>query len=314
MSAFAPPSPAADASYRAARPSAWPRRRGLYPYLLIAPVVLLVSLGVFYPLGHTLYLSSHDYLTIRPADVRFVGLANYARLLGDAEFWGSLQVSAIWVAGSVIPQFLLGLGMALLLNERFPGRGLVRTLILLPWVVSGVVTGLIWLWLFDGTVGVINDLLLRLGAIGTPIAWAIQPSSAFFMVFVANAWRGAPFFAIILLAALQSISPEVYEAAKIDGADGLRRFRYVTLPLILNAVILSTLLRSIWTFNYIDLLWTMTHGGPINSTRTLAIHIFDTAYRDGDFGYAATLAVTLCALLLLFSGLYWRLNRFAHEA
>jgi multiple sugar transport system permease protein len=289
------------------------RPSSLYPYLLIGPVVLLVGLGVFYPVAYMLYLSGHDYLTIRPNEVRFVGLANYGRLLLDHEFWASLRISAIWVAGSVGPQFLLGLGLALLLNERFPGRGVVRTIVLLPWVVSGVVTGLIWIWLFDGTVGVINDLLLRAGLVGAPVAWTIHPGLAFFMVFVANAWRGAPFFAIVLLAALQSIPPELYEAAKIDGASGWQRFRHVTLPLILNAVIISTLLRSIWTFNYIDLLWTMTHGGPLNATRTLAIHIFDTAYRDGDFGYAATLAVALCLILLGFSALYWRLNRFAHE-
>lgn len=289
------------------------RPASLYPYLLVGPVVILVGLGVFYPVAYMLYLSGHNYLTIRPNEVRFVGLANYGRLLVDAEFWASLQVSAIWVVGSVGPQFLLGLGLALLLNERFPGRGVVRTIVLLPWVVSGVVTGLIWIWLFDGTVGVVNDLLLRTGLVGAPVAWNIQPGSAFFMVFVANAWRGAPFFAIVLLAALQSIPPELYEAAKIDGASSWQRFRRVTLPLILNAVIISTLLRSIWTFNYIDLLWTMTHGGPVNATRTLAIHIFDTAYRDGDFGYAATLAVALCFILLAFSAVYWRLNRFAHE-
>jgi len=183
----------------------------------------------------------------------------------------------------------------------------------LPWVVSGVITGIMWVWLFDGTIGVINDLLMKLQLISVPIPWGVQPTSAFFALLLANTWRGTPFFAVVLLAALQSIPPELYEAAKIDGAGRWGRFRYLTLPLILEAVIIATLLRSIWTFNYVDLIWTMTQGGPVNTTRTLAMYVFNTAYRDGNFGYAATLSVSLAALLLVFSALYLRLNRFAHD-
>ncbi|MGH2559698.1 MAG: carbohydrate ABC transporter permease, partial [Thermomicrobiales bacterium] len=286
-----------------------------YPYLLMTPAVLLVGVGILYPVVYLAYLSLHEYSPFFTAGVmRFVGLANYSRLLDDPEFWHALRVSAIWVVGSVIPQFLLGLGMALLLNERFAGRGAVRTIILAPWAVSGVITAIIWGWIFDGTVGVLNDLLLRMTIIERPIAWSLQPATTWFMVFVANAWRGAPFFAIMLLAALQSINPDLYESAKVDGASPWQRFRSITLPLILNTVIVATLLRSIWTFNYIDLLWTMTHGGPIDATRTLPITVFDTAYLNGDFGYAASLAVALCLILLTFGALYWRLNRFAHDA
>ena len=290
---------------------AW-QKRGL-PYLLIGPVVLLVGIGVFYPVVYVVDLSLHAYSPFFSSTMRFVGAENYRRLIGDAEFWHSLQVSAIWVAGSVIPQFLLGLGLALLLNERLFARGIIRAIVLLPWVVSGVVTGIIWLWLFDGTIGVLNDLLMKAGLILMPIPWSVQPMTTYLMLFVANAWRGSPFFAIMLLAALQSISPEVYEAAMIDGAGRWQRFRYVTLPLILNAVVISTLLRAIWTFNYVDLIWTMTQGGPVNASRTLALDIFKVAYQDGDFGFAATLAVALCVILLLFSGAYWQLNRFSNQ-
>lgn len=305
--------PAKKVRFRRLLPVAW--RGGHYPYLLMTPTVLLVGLGVFYPVAYALYLSVHHYSPFFSAGtMQFVGLSQFRQLLQDHEFWHSLRVSALWAAGSVVPQFLLGMGIALLLNERFPGRGTIRTIILLPWAVSGVVTAMIWLWLFDGTVGVINDLLIKIGAIEAPIAWSLQPATTWLMVFMANAWRGAPFFAIVLLAALQSISADFYEAAKIDGASRWQSFRDITLPLILNAIIVSTLLRTIWTFNYIDLIWTMTHGGPIGATRTLAIYIFNTAYLDGDFGYAATLAVALCVLLLLFSAVYWQLNRFAHQA
>lgn len=287
--------------------------REVYPYVMVAPVVLLVALGVFYPLAYVAVLSFHEYSPFRPVGVRFAGLGNYLRLAADPDFWASLRAGLVWVAGSVIPQFLLGLAMALLLNERFPGRSTVRTVLLLPWVVSGVVTGIIWTWLFDGTVGVINDLLQRAALVSAPVAWTIGPATTWFALFVASAWRGAPFFAIVLLAALQAINPELYEAAKIDGAGRWERFRWVTLPLILNAVIVATLLRALWTFNFLDLIWTMTRGGPANATRTMPLYVFDKAYTEGDFGYASTVACVLCILLLAFSGLYWQLHRLGHD-
>lgn len=280
---------------------------------MVAPVTLLVAFGVAYPLAYILFLSAHEYSPFQTRAMRFVGTANYLSLLEDAEFWASLRAGVVWVIGSVLPQFLLGLAMALVLNERFRGRGLVRTIVLVPWVVSGVVTGIIWTWLFDGTVGVVNDLLMRAGLAAAPVAWTIQPATTWFALFVANAWRGAPFFAIVLLAALQSVGPDLYEAAKIDGAGQWQRFRYVTLPLILNTIILATLLRALWTFNFLDLIWTMTRGGPANVTRTMPLYIFDKAYTEGDFGYAATIACVLCVVLLAFSALYWQLNRLAHE-
>ena len=134
------------------------------------------------------------------------------------------------------------------------------------------------------------------------------------MVFVANAWRGAPFFAIVILAALQSIDPALYESASIDGASRWQRFRYVTLPLIVNAIVISTLLRALWTFNFIDLIWTMTRGGPAGTTTTLPIYIFDVVYQRGEFGYGGALSVVLCAILILFAGAYWQLNRLARHA
>jgi multiple sugar transport system permease protein len=288
-------------------------RKGLYPYLLVAPVVVPVAVLVIYPIVNMLYLSTYHYLIIRPDDTHFVGLGNYVALLTDGEFLRSLKVSGIWVAGSVIPQFLLGLAIALILNEVFPGRGLVRTVTLMPWVLSGVVTGIIWLWLFDGTIGVLNDLLMKAHIVSRPVAWSIRPATSFLMLFVANAWRGAPFFAITLLAALQGIDPEIYEAAAMDGANSWGRFRHITVPLILNTVVVTTLLRAIWTFNWIDLIWTMTKGGPINATRTLAMYVFDTAYVDANFGYAATLSIALLIVLMVFSALYWRLNRLVEE-
>lgn len=283
--------------------------RSQFPYVLVAPVALLVMAGVLYPVGYLLTVSCYDYSPYLGRAMRWVGGLNYLTVLHDPEFWHALQASGIWVVGSVLPQFLLGLAMALLLNERFRGRGLVRTVVLAPWAVSGVITGVIWLWLFDGTIGVVNDLLIRTGLAAVPVPWGLYPITTWFMVFAANTWRGAPFFAIVLLAALQSIDPELYAAAEIDGAGAWQRFRFVTVPLITNAIVLTTLLRALWTFNFIDLLLTMTQGGPVDTTKTLPLYVFDVAYQKGDFGYASALSIVLSALLLGLSVLYWQLNR-----
>ena len=284
-------------------------KRNALPWALVAPVAALVAIGVLFPLGYIAVLGSYDYSPYLGRAARYVALSNYRALLSDAAFWSALGASAIWVIGSVVPQFLLGLGMALVLNETFRGRGLVRTIILAPWAVSGVVTGFIWLWLFDGTIGVLNDLLMKAGLIDSPVPWGIYEGTTWLMVLVANAWRGAPFFAIVILAALQSIDPALYEAAAIDGGTRWQKFRFVTWPLILNAVVISTLLRALWTFNFIDLLWTMTRGGPAGATTTLPIYIFDVVYQKGEFGYGAALSVVLCLLLIAFSAGYWQLNR-----
>jgi multiple sugar transport system permease protein len=284
------------------------KREGL-AWTLVAPVAVLVAIGVLFPLGYVLVLGSYDYSPYQNQPAQFVGLRNYGALIGDRAFWSALGASVIWVVGSVVPQFLLGLGMALVLNRTFRGRAIVRTIILAPWAVSGVVTGFIWMWLFDGTIGVINGLLMQAGVIDAPVPWGIYEGTTWLMVLVANAWRGAPFFAIVVLAALQSIDPALYEAASIDGATARQKFRFVTWPLIFNAVVIATLLRALWTFNFIDLLWTMTRGGPAGATTTLPIYIFDVVYQKGQFGYGAALAVALCILLIVFSAAYWQLHR-----
>ena len=289
-------------------------KRNALPWTLVAPVATLVAIGVLFPLAYVLLLGSYDYSPYLGRAARFVALSNYRAIFADRAFWSALGASVIWVIGSVVPQFLLGLGMALVLNETFRGRGLVRTIILAPWAVSGVVTGFIWLWLFDGTIGVVNDLLMKAGAIDAPVPWGIYESTTWLMVFVANAWRGAPFFAIVILAALQSIDPALYEAASIDGGSRLQKFRFVTWPLIFNAVVISTLLRALWTFNFIDLLWPMTRGGPAGATTTLPIYIFDVVYQKGEFGYGAALSVVLCVLLIVFSAGYWQLNRMSRAS
>ena len=234
-------------------------------------------------------------------------------MLLDARFWAALQgVDHLGgrLGGAAVPD-RAGDGVA---SERaVPGNGAVRTIILLPWVVSGVVTGTIGDWLFDGTRRCDSDFLLKAASqrpdpLGHPTVHRLAQRAC-----GERLARGA-----LLRDHAAGGAPEhptgPLRAGQGGGAGRWSRFRYITLPLISGAIILSTLLRAIWTFNYVDLVWTMTHGGTGRSTRTLAIEILQVAYIDGDFGYAAALSVGLVIILLVFSALYWRLNRFGHVA
>ena len=212
------------------------------------------------------------------------GSATTSAWLQDPVFWLTLWNSVVWVFGSVILQFVFGFAAALLLQQAFRGRALVRTLTLLPWIIPGVVVGLIWQWLYQPNYGVINDLLIRAGWMHERVAWLSSPDTAMAAVVFTNVWRGIPFFAIMLLAGLQSVPDELYEAAHVDGAGVLSRFWHITLPLLRPIIVVATATRIIWTFNYADLIFVMTGGGPANATQitstyTLAAGLFEPRLR-----------------------------------
>jgi len=283
------------------------------PYVFVFPALLPVLLLFIYPLVYVIWLSLQQYVLFRPDEIGFIGLQNYVDLLSDPGFGQSLRASGIWVVGSIVPQFILGLILALLLNQHFPLRGLYRAIVISPWAVGGVLTGIYFTWLFNPQVGVVNDILKHLGLITTPIPWNLNEWSAWIAVLAANTWRGTPFFGIILLAALQSIDDELYEAAKIDGAGTWQQFWFITLPLIKNQAILSTMLRSIWVFGNIDLIWTMTEGAPAGATRTLSVFVLQESYKFSDFGYGAALAVTIFLISLIFAAGYLWLGGFTRQ-
>jgi len=244
---------------------------------------------------------------------RFVGLANYVHLVEDPVFWLSLWNSFVWVFGSVILQFIAGFAAALLLHRAFVGRGLLRTLTLLPWIIPGVVVGLIWEWLYQPNYGVINDLLIKTGWLHDRVAWLSNPDLAMGAVVFTNVWRGIPFFAIMLLAGLQAVPEELYEAARIDGAGVWARFWHVTLPLMRPIIVVATATRIIWTFNYADLIFVMTSGGPANATQITSTYTLMQAYSNLDFGYAAALSVVLLIIMLAFTAAYLRVTRGVEE-
>src|SRR5437879_2551166 len=278
-------------------------------YLYLLPVAICLGGTIVFPILKAMHMSLYNHVLIKPHEYRFIGLGNNARVLKDETFWLTLWNSMVWVFGSVIFQSLGGFAAALRLHQSFRGRAFVRTVTLLPWIVPGVVVALVWEWLYQPNYGVINDLLLRLGVLRDRVAWLSDPSLAMPAVIATNVWRGVPFFAIMLLAGLQAIPDELYEAARVDGASALQRFRHVTLPLLRPIIIVATATRIIWTFNYADLIFVMTSGGPANATQITSTYTLLTAYSTLDFGYAATLSVVLLVIMLTFTVLYLRVTR-----
>ncbi|TQS19338.1 carbohydrate ABC transporter permease [Microbispora hainanensis] len=283
-------------------------RRKAVPYLLISPTVALIAAFLVYPIASVAYYSLQHRNLTRPWADGFAGLDNFRRMLFEDEvFWHSLGFTAKWVVAEIGLQLILGLALALIVNESFIGRGLARSLVFSPWAVSGVLTTGIWILLYTPSTGVLRFL-------GQPEAAVLgNPGTVFPAVVVTELWRGVPFFAILLLAGLQGIPGELYEAAAVDGAGRTRRFIHVTLPHLRDAIVLATLLRGVWEFNNVDLLYTMTGGGPAQVTTTLPLYVAQRAVDSKDFGYGSALTMAGFVILLFCSILYLRLSRFGEE-
>ncbi|HDN79735.1 MAG TPA: sugar ABC transporter permease [Chloroflexi bacterium] len=280
----------------------------LFRYLLIMPAAAFMALLILYPVLKGIYTSFHYVNLAQPwRGTPFVGLANYTALMKDPDFWLSFKNSILYTLGAVASQFLVGFGAALVLNRHFRGRGVVRGIVLLPWVMPGVLAALMWSWMYNAQVGVINDILLRLHLINKPIAWLANPDTAMLAVIGVAMWKGFPFFTVMLLAGLQSIPQELYEAASIDGASAWQRFRYITLPLMKEIILITTTLRIIGAFNYADLVYVLTEGGPAKATLTLPVFSFLKAYQYFDFGYSAAISVIMMLVLFAFTLLYIQL-------
>jgi multiple sugar transport system permease protein len=280
-----------------------PRLGPAEPYLYLVPVFLCLAFFA-YNLGLTLYESTQYHVLAYPQARRFVGLDNFARILSDPMTGLSFRQSLVWVLGTTLPPLLMGLALAVLLNQPFHGRTLYRTLVLSPWAISGVVSAMAWSWILNGPFGVLNDTLVRLGLVVTRHPWLADPSTAMAGVILASIWRGFPFFAITFLAGLQTIPSDVYEAAEIDGAGAWQRFWHITLPMLTGLILLTALLRAIWTFNFVENTFLMTYGGPANATTTWAFYLFQVFFDAGDIGYAAAMGIALFVGLIVLAAVY----------
>jgi multiple sugar transport system permease protein len=284
------------------------------PYLFILPSTLVVVSFLFYPIATVFYYSLQHYDISAPFYNRFAGLENFVKIFTeDKQFLPSLLNSLKWVVSEVGLQLICGMILALLLNQTFKFRGLVRAVAFIPWAISGVLASVMWSLMFNEHMGVLNDLLMKVGIIDEPKAFLASTSTAFGAVVIAELWRGIPFFAITLLASLQSIPQELYEAARVDGANRWKTFFWVILPQLKNTIVLTTLLRVVWEFNNVDLLFNLTGGGPAHSTTTLTMYIADIAVHGSNFGYGSALTVISFGILLVFAILYLKLSRYEKE-
>ena len=266
-------------------------------WLLTAPAVVLGALLVVYPFGYNVWLSLFDRTARRAG--KFVGLDNYEDLLSDWDVYAATARTLAWTAGTVAGQIVIGLALALILDQRFRGRGFVRASLLVPYAMSVVTVVFIWKWLLNDINGIVNFTLLSLGAIGDPIVFLNGPTSAMLTVVAVAIWQATPFTVLLLLAGLQSIPHELHEAATVDGGGRSSRFRHITLPLLRPVLATIVLIKTIWTFNWFDLVWLYTAGGPADATRTLAIAVYDEGFRRFRFSEAATLGVLMFVCIVL---------------
>lgn len=297
----APPRRATDARRR--RRSLAP---GWVPWLMLAPAMLIIVGMILYPAGNALWLSVTSTNLLNTADQKFIGFENFFAVFTSDTFYTALRNSAVWTIGNVFFQLVLGMIGALILNAKIRARGAIRGLVLVPWATPSVLVALMWMWLLDPNLGLINHLLQKIGVQQEAHAWLADPNTALPTLMMVDIWQGVPFFAVMILAALQGVPGETLEAAKIDGANPWQTFWRVVLPLIMPTVLITTILRLIWTANYFDLILILTNGGPANATLTLPLFAYQTAYRGFDFGLAAALGIVQAVILAVLIVFYVR--------
>jgi multiple sugar transport system permease protein len=281
---------------------------GVFSWLMLAPGLLFLLAFVAYPFFYGIYLSLQDRRVASPGV--FVGLANFASLAQDPVFWQVARNTFVYTVVTTLLKMLGGLAMALVINQSFRGRNLVRAFLLLPFIVPTVLSTVAWMWILDPTFSVINWTLLHTGLMKQNFSWLGNATLAMVSIIGVNTWRGLPFYGITLLAGLQTIAPDLYEAAAIDGASVTQRFWHITLPVLKPVLIIVTMFSVIFTFSDFQLPYVLTHGGPANATHLFATWAFDIGMSGGQLGMGAAVALAMLpALGLLIIALTFYLRR-----
>jgi ABC-type sugar transport system permease subunit len=288
--------------------------RPYFALLLNTPALAAIVFLVAYPILVAAWTSLHRYNLKRPNVFRFVGLDNYASILESDEFWQALWITLQFTLLVVVLVVALGIAFALLLNRPFPGCGLVRTLMLVPWAIPPVVNGLMWQWIYDSKVGALNGLLFSLGLIEEYRGWLSHPVHALFALVWADVWNMVPLAVILLLAALQRIPSELYDAGRVDGGSAAQLFRQVTLPWLAQPLLVVLILQTISAIRAFDVIYVLTAGGPGTATTTLTWKTFLITFDSLDFGlgnaYAYTISLITFALALCYFRLLYRRGEF----
>jgi multiple sugar transport system permease protein len=283
-------------------------REGVFGWLMLGPGVLFLLAFVAYPFFYGIFLSLEERRVASQGT--FVGFANFVTLAHDGVFWQIVRNTLVYVAVTTVLKLTGGLGMALVMNQAFRGRNLVRASLLLPFIVPTALSTVAWMWILDPTFSVVNWLLVHGGVITSGYSFLGNSTLAMGSLIVVNTWRGMPFYGITLLAGLQTISADLYEAAAIDGATGAQRFLYVTLPVIKPVLVIVTMFSVIFTFGDFQLIYALTHGGPANATHVFSTWSFDIGMSAGQLGMGAAVALAILpALALLIVGLTIYLRR-----
>jgi multiple sugar transport system permease protein len=296
----------ATTSWRSAR-----QRERLLQLGFLVPAVLYLAAFFGYPLVKNVVMGFQEYTTATfyTGEAPWVGLANYVDVAGSAVFGTAALNTALFTIGSIAGQFGIGLALALFFRRRFPLSGVLRSLLLLPWLIPLIVSGAVWRWILDQDNGVLNGALG-----GVHLGWLTSTSLALVAVIMVNIWIGIPFNTTILYGGLQDIPEELYEAAALDGATGFRAFRHVTWPLLRPVVTVVLVLGVVYTLKVLDIILGLTGGGPANATQTFATQSYHLSFKEFDFGHGAALGNMLIVISLVFALLYLRANRRAAES
>jgi ABC-type sugar transport system permease subunit len=276
----------------------------LFTIALMLPAALIMAVVTIYPLVRSFWISMLKWDLTKPnVPHSFIGLDNYLAILKDPNFWQSTRVTVLFTIGSVVINIILATAIALLLNREFRGRNIVRMLALLPWAIPGVVNGIMWKWILNPSYGTLNGLLYSLGIIDKYVIWLGSPTGALFMCILADVWKETPFIMLLILAALQTIPNDLYEAARVDGANAWQAFCHVTIPLIQPTLFVAVTLRTIWALKSFDLIYTLTAGGPSGGTTVIGYYTYMKTFVSMNLGkgsaaaYLMTIAVALLVVL-----------------
>jgi multiple sugar transport system permease protein len=285
-------------------------KKSLSKYVFVLPAFLFVLIFMLYPIFYNILVSFQDVsIANLKGDKPFIGFQNYVEIFNNEKFIVSLKNTAIYTVTCIIFQLTIGFLLALFLNQKFPLRNLFRSIMLLAWMTPLVITGTLFKWLYDVDYGVINYLLVQIGFISEPINWLGQQSTALLAVIITNIWIGIPFNMILLLSALQALPHDVYEAARIDGANKLQSFFKITIPLMKPAVLVVMVLGIIYTFKVFDIILIMTGGGPVNATQVLPFFGYELAFVNFKFGLSGAVATIILTILTMISLIYLYLIR-----
>jgi len=279
----------------------------LAPYLFIAAAAIYLLLLTGAPLLDGVWLSLTDTQLLNPTGGTFIGARNYSTLFSDASFGHSLVITILYSAATVVGSLVLGTIAAVAINGAFRGRAVARAILTFPWAVPSVAAVLIFSWIYNKDSGILNQGLGSVGLSGQ--GWLIDPSWSLFAVTLASVWKVFPFVMLVVLAALQSVPDELYEAARVDGADAFNRFRTVALPFLLPTLRVAALLMTIWSFRRFEIIWLLTQGGPVDSTNALVINVYREAFVNSELGRSAAMGVVGLVLSTLVTIIFFYVDR-----